>query len=55
MMDMGIPICVQCHYNLTGNTSGTCPECGTPIPNDVTQLIDEGLTDQRKINDAATT
>lgn len=24
--------CAQCHYNLTGNVSGICPECGTPIP-----------------------
>ncbi len=23
--------CVVCGYNLTGNTSGTCPECGTPV------------------------
>jgi hypothetical protein len=23
--------CPTCHYNLTGNTSGICPECGTPI------------------------
>jgi hypothetical protein len=23
--------CKACGYNLTGNTSGTCPECGTPI------------------------
>jgi len=23
--------CPTCSYNLTGNTSGTCPECGTPI------------------------
>ncbi len=23
--------CSQCHYNLTGNESGTCPECGTAI------------------------
>ena len=22
--------CVQCGYNLTGNTSGVCPECGEP-------------------------
>jgi hypothetical protein len=21
-----------CGYNLTGNTSGTCPKCGTPVP-----------------------
>ena len=24
--------CKNCNYNLTGNTSGICPECGTPIP-----------------------
>ena len=24
-------LCVRCGYNLTGNTSGTCPECGQPI------------------------
>ena len=24
-------VCVNCGYNLTGNTSGVCPECGTPI------------------------
>jgi hypothetical protein len=24
--------CLQCFYDLTGNTSGTCPECGSPIP-----------------------
>ena len=23
--------CSRCGYNLTGNTSGVCPECGTPI------------------------
>jgi hypothetical protein len=23
--------CRQCHYNLTANTSGVCPECGAPI------------------------
>ena len=23
--------CVSCGYNLTGNISGKCPECGTPI------------------------
>ena len=22
--------CPSCNYNLTGNTSGICPECGTP-------------------------
>lgn len=23
--------CSRCRYNLTGNISGTCPECGTPV------------------------
>lgn len=23
--------CPQCRYDLTGNTSGVCPECGLPI------------------------
>jgi len=25
------PACASCGYNLTGNTSGVCPECGRPI------------------------
>jgi hypothetical protein len=25
------PRCVRCGYNLTGNVSGICPECGTPV------------------------
>lgn len=25
------PSCTNCQYNLTGNLSGICPECGTPI------------------------
>lgn len=27
----GLLACEHCQYNLTGNTSGACPECGTPI------------------------
>ncbi len=27
----GIPVCVPCGYNLTGNESGVCPECGTAM------------------------
>jgi hypothetical protein len=23
--------CTSCGYDLTGNTSGVCPECGTPV------------------------
>jgi hypothetical protein len=29
-----VPLCRQCEYNLTGNLSGICPECGTPIARD---------------------
>jgi hypothetical protein len=25
--------CLVCGYNLTGNVSGRCPECGTPCGN----------------------
>src|SRR5579862_2394424 len=24
--------CRNCSYDLTGNVSGVCPECGTPVP-----------------------
>ena len=27
----GIAVCVPCGYNLTGNESGTCPECGREV------------------------
>jgi hypothetical protein len=26
-------LCQRCAYDLTGNTSGVCPECGMPIRN----------------------
>ena len=26
-----VPRCATCEYDLTGNVSGKCPECGTPI------------------------
>jgi len=25
------PFCDRCGYNLTGNLSGVCPECGEPV------------------------
>lgn len=28
------PLCLRCGYNLHGNTSGVCPECGTKTPAD---------------------
>ena len=32
LMRNGYNQCRTCGYDLTGNTSGTCPECGTPVP-----------------------
>ena len=33
------PLCPQCGYNLTGNESGVCPECGQPISPTLRQAI----------------
>jgi hypothetical protein len=30
--------CRKCDYDLTGNISGVCPECGTPVPQGVTDM-----------------
>ena len=32
LLAMGKPICLKCGYDLTGNTSGICPECGELTP-----------------------
>jgi hypothetical protein len=29
---LDITKCLHCDYDLTGNVSGICPECGTPVP-----------------------
>lgn len=37
--------CRKCGYNLTGNVSGICPECGTTIPDEqLTVCADEDVT-----------
>ena len=28
----GLFACQRCQFNLTGNVSGVCPECGAPVP-----------------------
>ena len=33
------PLCPECEYNLTGNQSGVCPECGQAIPPTLRQVI----------------
>lgn len=30
-------LCVRCGYNLTGNVSGVCPECGVQVPDGSTK------------------
>jgi hypothetical protein len=35
----GVHPCMTCGYCLTGNVSGLCPECGTPIPEEEKQAI----------------
>ena len=32
LVEDGTPYCHNCDYNLTGNESGICPECGEPLP-----------------------
>ncbi len=36
--------CTTCGYNLTGNVSGICPECGTPIPAKKAQPVSGSAT-----------
>jgi hypothetical protein len=31
LVKLGLPTCLSCGYDLTGNTSGACPECGTGV------------------------
>jgi len=31
-LDFSADACVACGYNLRGNESGTCPECGAVVP-----------------------
>lgn len=31
--------CAVCEYDLTGNTSGICPECGTTIPKEMREKL----------------
>lgn len=37
--------CSHCSYDLTGNISGVCPECGAPVERRVTRAIRRDITD----------
>ena len=32
-------LCPVCEYNLAGNRSGVCPECGTPVPAEILERL----------------
>ncbi len=34
LCENGVPMCIPCGYDLRGNTTGICPECGAPIRKD---------------------
>jgi len=31
LVERGLPVCIACGYDLRGNVSGVCPECGEPM------------------------
>ena len=33
-------LCAKCSYDLTGNASGVCPECGTPVTGGVPPTLE---------------
>jgi hypothetical protein len=39
--------CLRCGYNLTGNVSGICPECGTPVPGTGQPRVEHNATRER--------
>lgn len=55
LLETGVAVCARCCYNLAGNTSGICPECGTPISEDVQKklaLVESGPTEDPPIDPA---
>jgi hypothetical protein len=42
LSEEGIPIYIECSYDLTGNASGICPECGTPVPEEFKAVFKVG-------------
>jgi len=41
--DMRGLVCLKCGYNLTGNVSGVCPECGTLIDRRIREDVGAGV------------
>ena len=41
--------CCQCGYNLLGNVSGICPECGESVPEDVREWLETSGADAKAI------
>jgi hypothetical protein len=39
--------CERCEYDLTGNVSGICPECGTAIPDETKAALKRQIDDRK--------
>mgnify|MGYP003394633012 CR=1 FL=1 len=39
--------CMNCEYDLTDNSSGRCPECGTPIPEEQCEMLKKLAADKQ--------
>jgi len=44
LVSRGVPICLECGYDLRGQTTPRCPECGTAYDAAIPSSIDERLT-----------
>ena len=40
-------LCLHCGYNLTGNVSGICPECGSEVPKDHRPVLPPAATHEK--------
>jgi hypothetical protein len=38
------PVCGRCGYDLTGNISGACPECGWHLPQELRDRLEQSKT-----------
>lgn len=49
-----LPNCEKCEYDLTGNVSGVCPECGTALSEAVRKRLQQRSTDQQAAEQPST-
>jgi hypothetical protein len=49
LSERGLPVCAACGYDLTGNVSGTCPECGQPSKHSLVKQSGDGKCSANRI------